>query len=171
MSSIDFDALKGASTRGVPEDGLHIARLERISFYEGDKGTQLITEWSNEANVTWTSWNRFDETGLSFTQELLDGLGVDRSKWNPDEFQDEVEKAVGGTYQVRTDSRRGRQGDKWFTNTYIEQAIAGRQERMATGSGAAPRQPEPDVPIDTQGLPERGNAPDADLFGDDDIPF
>jgi hypothetical protein len=157
---VDFDALRSETGSGVPDDGLHTARLERAAVIETDRGSRLITEWSDENNLMWTSWNRFDASGLKFTQDLLDGLGVNRSQITEDNFSDELAQMEGGTYQVRTDSKQGKQGDRWFTSTYIEQAIAGRQQTLA------------DIPADSAGLPERDAAPaGTDLFADDDVPF
>lgn len=166
MSPVDYDALAGNAGSGVPADGTHTARLERAALLETDNGSRLITEWS--ANGTWwESWNRFDGRGMSFTQDLLDGLGVDRSKvTNDDEMGDELSHAEGDTYRVRTESKRGSQGDRWFTSTYIEARVEG-------GTPPPPRpEPESDAPADTAGLPAPGaSAPANDLFGDDDIPF
>lgn len=159
---VDFEALRGEkSAGGVPDDGLHTARLERAALVETDRGSRLITEWSDENNLMWTSWNRFDASGMAFTQELLDGLGINRKQVTEDNFADELASVEGSTYQVRTESKQGSQGDRWFTSTYIEQTIAGRQQTLA------------DMPADTRGLPERDAAPNGagDLFGDDDIPF
>lgn len=160
---VNFAALRGdAPAADHPADGLHVARLERAQLYDGDRGAQLITEWSDENNLMWTSWNRFDGPGLKYTQDLLDGLGIDRSQVTEETFGRELARAEGGTYQVRTKSREGR--DKWFTDTYVEQPLEGRAQRSS------------EIPADTRGLPdeERAVAPGgaaADLFGDDDIPF
>lgn len=167
MSPIDFDKLRGDVPAGdePPEDGDHVARLERAVVVDTKRGEQVITEWSNEANVMWTSWNRFDATGLPYTQELLDGLGIDRSKVTEETLSDELARCEGATYQVTTSATKGSQGDRWFINTYVNQAVSASQ-RVASDA--------PDVPADANGLPE----PDAgaamaskDLFGDDDIPF
>jgi len=163
---IDFAALRGeddAATAGVPTDGDHAARLERAVLHDGDRGTQLITEWSDERNLMWTSWNRFDGQGLKYTQELLDGLGVDRQSVMDDaQLAQELAAVEGRHYRVRTQSKQGRNGDRWFTNTYVD----------------GPAVPvEPDVPVDTRGLPAESPAVTTadyaaqDLFGDEDIPF
>jgi hypothetical protein len=160
---IDFEALRGEKElSGVPDDGIHTARLERAVLKETDKGDRVITEWSSDRCPHWASWNRFDEQGLPYTQQLLDGLGIDRKVMtSDDELSQALEKIEGGTYQVRTESRKGSQGDRWFTSTYIEQAIAGRQETLD------------ELAADTRGLPERDAAPAAagDIFGDDSVPF
>lgn len=158
---IDFDALRGErGSQQVPDDGLHTARLERIVIHESDRGESLITEWSDDQNVQWTSWNRFDASGLPYTQDLLDGLGVDRRKLTDENLADALARCEGSTYQVRTSSKRGSQGDRWFINTYIEQPLSRPDATLGS-----------DIPADTSGLPERDAAPvGADLFGDD-APF
>ena len=159
--AIDYEALRGDSAGGVvPDDGTHTARLERAVLRDTANGERLITDWSSEECSLWTSWNRFDPQGLPYTQQLLDGLGIDRKKITADdELSEALERVEGATFQVRTESRQGSQGDRWFTSTYIEQVIAGRQEQLS------------DIPADTAGLPERDAAPDSgDLFGDD-TPF
>jgi hypothetical protein len=158
--TIDFDKLRGeTAAEEIPADGTHTARLERCVIVTSNRtGDELlVTEWSDEQNVMWTSFNRFDSSGMSFTQELLDGLGVDRSKLTDENLGDELAQAEGGTYQVRTTSTKGSQGDRWFINTYVDQVIAGRQKTL-----------DEDIPADTTGLPERDAAPaGADLFGDE----
>jgi hypothetical protein len=161
---IDFDALRGDSAdAGVPADGVHTARLERVVLRETANGERLITDWSSEECSLWTSWNRFDPQGMSYTQDLLDGLGIDRKQMTTEDgLSDALATKEGGTYQVRTSSQKGSQGDRWFTSTYIEQAIAGRQETLD------------ELAADTRGLPERDAAPAAagDIFGDDaPVPF
>lgn len=155
MSPVDYDALREGVSTGVPDNGTHTARLERAALIETDKGSNLITEWS-EDGLWWTSWNRFDAQGMSYTQELLDALGVDRSKiTNDDEFEEALSHPVGHLWLVRTDAKQGSRGDKWFINTYVD----GR---------AVPTQT--DLPIDTEGLPPVVDA-SADDQDDADVPF
>lgn len=117
---VDYEALRSGASTGVPEDGAHTARLERARLYEGEKGSQLITEWS-ESGLWWTSWNRFDGQGMPFTQALLDGLGVDRSTLTDDDaFEDALAQAQGALYLVTTSAKQGNQGDRWFINTYVD---------------------------------------------------
>lgn len=150
--TVDYDALRGATNTGVPDNGPHTARLERAALIETDKGSNLVTEWS-EDGLWWTSWNRFDGQGLPYTQALLDALEVDRSKLtNDDELTDALSAAEGLLYLVHTDSKQGSRGDRWFINTHVD----GR---------AAPVQT--DLPIDTEGLP----ALDGSGGEDDDAPF
>jgi hypothetical protein len=107
----------------VPDDGPHTARLERAKLIETANGTRLVTEWS-ENGVWWTSWNRFDEQGMQWTQGLLDGLGVDREKIadraDDDYTNEQLAGVVGVTYSVTCKSQQGRQGDRWFTTTYVD---------------------------------------------------
>jgi hypothetical protein len=139
---IDFAALRGEiTTSQVPVDGKHQARLDRAALVDTQKGERLVTEWS-ENGVAWTSWNRFDTTGLLFTRDLLTGLGVDIAKVTDDgALTAGLDAVTGHTFEVRTHSNRGMQGDRWFTTTYVDGYALGVQEEM-------------DVPIDTAGLPE-----------------
>jgi hypothetical protein len=167
--SVDYDRLRGegGDVADHPPDGLHVARLERAVLQDTKRGMQVLTEWSDPNNLMWTSWNRFDadQFGMPKTQKLLDGLGVDRSQLTDDDALSQALADVeGGTYQVRTESRQGNQGDKWFTDTFIEQPIVGRQQSLT------------DIPADTTGLrepaPQGGKAKSgASDFDDDDIPF
>ena len=71
----------------------------------------------------WDSWNRFDSSGMRYTQDLLDALGIDRFQVTDDDQMSEALHAAceHNDYQVRTESKRGsRQGDRWFTSTYVE---------------------------------------------------
>jgi hypothetical protein len=160
--SIDYAALASRSG-GVPEDGLHTARLDRAHLHNSDKGSQLITEWQEvgvDVPCFWTSWNRFDSSGLTFTQDFLDGLGVDRSTiTDDDEFTDALIAVEHRVYEVTTKSNRGRDGDRWFTSTYVE------------GPGDTPRdapaqQVLTDVPIDASDMTTPPTIAD-----DGDIPF
>jgi hypothetical protein len=166
MTPIDYGAL-GADTGagGVPDDGEHIARLERAALVETQNGERLVTEWSNQEHLWWTSWNRFDASGMSWTQELLDGLGVDRKNVHDDEEMEmALAEAVGRRYRVKTESKQGNQGDRWFTSTYVQEEITNPQTQLT------------DTPADTTGLPQAGvgasaSAPSSDDPDDDDIPF
>jgi hypothetical protein len=166
---IDFDKLGGdRPVEDVPVDGVHKARLERavvVTTKNGDE--RLVTEWSNESNVMWTSWNRFDAQGLPYTQDLLDGLGIDRKSLT-DEVQlgNELASLEGGTWTVTTESNQGSQGDRWFTSTYVE----GKADPQVA---AQAEQKRSDIPADVADLPEPGaggKTSAEDLFGDD-APF
>ena len=165
MSPIDFGKLGGSTPiEEAPADGDHRARLERAVIVDTKNGERLVTEWCDSENSMWTSWNRFDDSGMSFTQELLDGLGIDRSKLTEETLPDELARKEGATYNVRTESRQGSQGDRWFTSTYINSTVLPPQLNR--------REPPPsDAPADTRGLPQTTGAKSNDLFGDDDIPF
>ena len=151
--TVDYEALRAGVSSGVPDNGAHTARLERAKLWEGDSGSKLITEWS-EDGLFWTSWNQFEGQGMQYTQELLDGLGVDRSTiTNDDEFEAALNEVEGILYLVHTDAKQGNQGDRWFINTYVD----GR---------AVPTQP--DLLTDTEDLPAVGSPAGAQ---DDDVPF
>ena len=137
----------------MPDDGPHTALLEKAKLYEDDKGPAVITEWSADG-LWWESWNRFAGKGLSFTLELLDGLGADRSKIADradDDYTNEVLTGLQGiTYLVTTKSREWE--GRWYVNTYVD-------------GPAVPTQT--DLPIDTEGLPavdgSGGNGDDGDV--------
>jgi hypothetical protein len=155
MSPVDYEALRGGVSTGVPDNGSHTARLERAALVETDKGSNLVTEWS-EDGLWWTSWNRFNAQALPFTQALLDGLGVDRQKiTNDDEFETALSDVQGILYLVHTDSKQGSQSDRWFINTYVD----GR---------AVPAQI--DMPVDTEGLPVLSE-PVGSVDDEEDLPF
>jgi hypothetical protein len=150
MTSIDYNLLSGQSG-GDPEDGIHTARLLRAALVETSRGTSLVTEWQT-ADAYWTTWFGFEANRISFTQEFLDAVGIDRSKMTDDgAFEMALSQVEGNTYEVRTQT-----GASWV-NTYVQEPVT------------------PDVPIDTGGLPEvepvtagggRSNDP-----ADDNIPF
>ena len=161
---INFDALRtGAGMAQVPADGHHQATLDRAKVYEGDKGTSLITEWMTaDGSAAWTSWNRFDQTGMEYTRDLLLGLGVNFDAINSEQELEDflANHSVGHMFDVKTQSRQGSQGDKWFTNTYVDGKTLGVQEQI-------------DVPADTTGLPEASSAGNGAAKTPDDerIPF
>lgn len=164
---IDYRQLKETRGTDVPPDGERTARLERGKLVETKYGsTRLVTEWS-AGDLWWQSWNQFDGQGLAFTQDLLDGLGVDRSKLtDDDQLTAELAAAEGHKYRVKTKSNRGSQGDRWFTSTYIQSTVS----VLRTGllSGAVPKD-DPDIPFDTNDFVEPPKT--GGLFDDDDIPF
>lgn len=144
---IDFDVLRGTGAPATPDDGDHVAWLERAAIVETQNGERLVTEWRDTADksVQWTSWNRFDTTGMSYTRDLLLGLGVDLSTVNDTvDLSDGLIAKVGLTWRVTTKSQMGSQGDRVFVTTYVN----GRDTPV-----------EPDVPIDTRGLAEPAAAP------------
>ena len=150
MSDINFDLLRGSEV-GLPPDGIHTADLIVAKVVDLESGSKLVTEWGNpETNYYWTSWNAFAANRIVFTQELLDGLGVDRAKITDDsELAVELERVQGQTYQVRTSAWSG------GINTYIE----GRQQSLD------------DLGTDTEGLPEVGQAPTQPTLDDSPVPF
>lgn len=146
---IDFDALRGDGLPEPPEDGEHTALLTRAVVVETQNGERLVTEWTaiGEGHVAWESWNRFDTTGMSFTRDLLIGLGINLKSVNDlDILGMELDKVVNYQWRVSTSSSMGNRGDRVFVNTYV------------TGK-AGPV--EPDVPIDTDDLPDVSNPPPA----------
>lgn len=159
---IDYNALQsGQATIEAPTDGEHIAHLERAAIVSTNNGERLVTEWAGaNENVQWTSWNRFDETGLSYTVELLDGLGVDRAAIsNDDSFVDALDACVQNIYDVTTKSQMGSKGDRVFTTTYVKGRATSYQEAL-----------EVDAPADTSDLPRAGS-PAAKVADDEKIPF
>ena len=144
---IDFDALRGDGLPETPDDGEHIALLMRAVVVDTQNGERLVTEWKavGEENVAWDSWNRFDTSGMSFTRDLLIGLGINLKSLNDiDQLGAELDQCVNYKWRVSTSSSMGNRGDRVFVNTYV------------TGK-AGPV--EPDVPIDTDGLPDVSNPP------------
>lgn len=157
MTDIDYDALRG-ETGGDPPDGMHDASLVRAAIVETQNGTRLVTEWqiSHPTPYYWTAWHGFDGQRLNWTQEYLDGLGVDRATITDDDaLTEQLENVTGIVYEVRVQSKNG------FLNTYVEGPAAARQESL-------------DLPIATDDLPPAGvasaAAPTTDP-ADDDIPF
>jgi len=144
----NYEALRtGAPATGLPADGHHQATLDRAAYIETKNGDRLVTEWTTaDGTASWTSWNRADATGIAYTIELLDALGVDRGA----DIEVELERVTGHVYDVRT-SVWGNNGDQ--VNTYVDGKALGVQEAL-------------DVPIDTSGLSPPPAAQD-----DDDIPF
>lgn len=138
---IDFDALWGSGDVQTPDDGEHIALLERAALVDTKKGEQLVTEWrAPTEKAAWQSWNRFDTSGMSYTRDLLLALGVSpRSAMDDDALASELDRCVNQWWRVTTTSQMGSQGDRVFVTTYVN-------------GKAGPV--EPDVPIDTEGLPE-----------------
>lgn len=151
MTPIDYQALRSGTT-AHPPDGAHVAVLNRAKLVDTSNGERLVTEWQTQDDAHyWDSWNRFDGTGISYTQELLQGLGIDLAAVKDDDsLTEQLSRVEGGVFEVRTQSNQGSQGDRWFTNTYVD----------ARAGELVPQ----DVPIDTGGLPEVGD-------DDETIPF
>lgn len=137
---IDYAALQGDGA-GTPDDGDHIALLERAVIVDTQNGERLVTEWRAPTDkAAWQSWNRFDVSGMSWTRDLLIGLGVDlKVVTDDDAMSDALNRVVNRYWRVHTTSQTGSQGDRVFVTTYVN----------------GPAGPvEPDVPIDTRDLPE-----------------
>jgi hypothetical protein len=156
---INYNALReGAVTTEVPPDGGMQATLDRAALVETSNGERVVTEWTSaDGRYGWTSWNRFDTTGLIYTRELLQGLGVDLSVlMNDDDLKSQLQAVEGGVFNVRLASQKGSQGDRWFTSTYVDGRSAGVQETL-------------DVPMEDSDLPEPGEV--VTVPDDEDIPF
>ena len=177
---INFDQLNtGELDVKTPDDGNHVAILDRASLVSTRSGEQIVTEWrdAKDYTVQWQSWNRFEGNGFPYTRDLLIGLGVPLGKELPDGtpiimdddgLRREVEIAVGGMFNIRTQSRQG--DGRVFVNTYVDGLTAGGVQldinsnvipgQLDINSNAAALNAsariEPDVPIDTAGLPEPG---------------
>jgi hypothetical protein len=165
MTDIDYSALRSA-LGGDPPDGMHQATLVRAAIVETSGGSRLVTEWQTVTGTPyyWTVWHGFEGPRLQWTQEYLDGLGLDRSKITSDEaFDVELENARGVDYDVRVETRNG------YLNTYVEGPAANVQERL-------------DLPIASDDLPPAPAAEPAPAAvgastaassdpADDDIPF
>lgn len=138
---VDYDALRGDGSVNTPDDGEHIALLERAALVETGKGDNVVTEWKAPSEkASWQSWNRFDPSGMPYTRDLLVALGVNLSTLTDDDgLQAELDKCVNRYWRVNTTSRMGNQGDRVFITTYVN---------GPTGP------PQPDVPIDSEGLPD-----------------
>lgn len=154
---IDFEALRG-EVGGDPPDGVYNATLQRAKLVDTRNGEMLVTEWQvdDPGPYYWTAWHGFEPNRMSWTQEYLDGLGVDRGKLtDEDELTDALNAVLGERFELRTEVKSG------FLNTYVE--------GPATGSGT--QTSLDDVPIDAADFePARvaDGPPDPD---DDDIPF
>jgi hypothetical protein len=144
--AINYKQLRGETVSQLPADGKHQARLESANLRDTKNGERIVTEWSDSRNVMWTSWNRFDTTGMEHTRELLLGLGVDLSTVTDDDsLDDQLHDATGREYMVRT-RLWGERMDQ--VNTYVDGRADVVQTQMATNGET------PDVPIDTGGLPQ-----------------
>jgi hypothetical protein len=144
---INYEALRnGSATAEVPADGNHQARLERAALVDTARGERLVTEWATINPLQqWTSWNRFDTAGLAFTRDLLTGLGILDDVTSDTALANALERVTGQTFEVRTQSNKGAQGDRWFTHTYVDGPALGVQETM-------------DAPFDTTDLPPPNRA-------------
>jgi len=158
MSDIDFGLLRGQENAGgEPPDGQRAAMLVRADIVDTSKGSMLITEWQTSGGPTpyyWQTWFGFTPTRISVTQELLDGLGIDRASVTDDDaFEAQLHAVTGRTYTVTT--------SRWANgvNTYID-------ERSPT------RPQSEELPIDTAGVPAAAvAAAGTNQTVDDDIPF
>jgi hypothetical protein len=148
---------------------LHDAYLMRARLQTGSRDF-IVTEWQ-VGGFYWESLNGFEGARMRFTQDLLDGLGIDRRTLTDD---DRLEAALaacqGSRYRVRVE----RNGS--FVNTYVEgdamQAQLGDIPADTSGLPPVSAGPAQAAPPPQMALTGAGNAPppaaDDDL---DDIPF
>jgi hypothetical protein len=131
-------------------------------------GEQVVTEWRDAKDYTcqWQSWNRFEGAGFQYTRELLIGLGVPLGKTSPDglplimddeSLRREIDIAVGGMFNIKTTSRQG--DGRVFVNTYVDGLRTGGVQLDIEDMARGNIRDEPDVPIDTAGLPEPSSGP------------
>lgn len=147
MSRINYAELRGED-RGAPADGNYDAWLARARLQMGESDF-VVTEWQVD-NLYWESLNGFEGRRMTYTQELLDGLGIDRAKIMSDaDLSNALDDASEQVYRVRVE-QNGR-----FINTYV----LGRVES--------------DAPIDAGDLPKASAsaAPSPAEEDDDEIPF
>jgi hypothetical protein len=135
MSEINYGALRG-EVETAPPAGMYDAYLIRARLQTGRQDF-VVTEWQAD-RFYWETLYGFTASRMQFTQDALDGLKVDRSKLtSDDDLEAQLADASGHVYRVRVE-RNGA-----FVNTYIEGGTS----------------PEPDVPVDTSGLPEVSASP------------
>lgn len=139
MTGIDYDLLSGQSG-GDPPDGMHDAYLVRAALVDTRKGPALVTEWqtTGENAFYWTTWFGFDAQRVSFTQDFLDAIEVDRSRVTDDDaLTTALDQRVGTVYRVRTSK-----GAAWV-NTDVEPHAPGTPGQTALD----------DIQIDSRDLP------------------
>jgi hypothetical protein len=167
--SIDYDQLNtGEANVKLPSDGPRVAFLDRASLVDTRSGEQVVTEWRDAKDYTcqWQSWNRFEGAGFQYTRDLLVGLGVPLGKTSSDglplimddeSLRREIDIAVGGMFNVKTTSRQG--DGRVFVNTYVDGLRTGGVQLDIEDMARGNIRDEPDVPIDTAGLPEPSSGP------------
>lgn len=137
VSSINYGQLAGATAEG-PSDGLHTAFLMRARLQTGAQDF-IVTEWQ-VGDAYWETLYGFTPQRMPFTQDMLDGLGIDRAKLTDDDaLEVALAEAQGQQYRVRVE-HNGR-----FVNTYIEGGSTVQSSAQASFA---------DVPIDATGLPD-----------------
>lgn len=131
---IDYGALRGdGGEPELPEDGDRVAVLDRAALVDTANGERLVTEWRDlhKSNIQWQSWNRFDTTGMSYTRDLLRGLGVNISTvTDDDDLNRELFDVTGLTFKVHTTSQMGSRGDRVFVSTYADGRAVGTDLQM-----------------------------------------
>jgi hypothetical protein len=135
MSGINYAQLAGGGESAQPPNGMHRAFLMRARLQTGAQDF-VVTEWQ-AGPYWWETLYGFTASRIGFTQDALDGLGIDRAKITDDDaLEAALYGAQGAEYRVRVE-QNGR-----FTNTYIEGAAAVGQPSF-----------DSDIPADTSGLP------------------
>jgi hypothetical protein len=155
---INFAALRGeVSLTNVPDDGNHQARLEGMRLVDTQNGERLVSDWSDAQDefLTWTTWNRFDATGMADTRELLMALGIDTSTLaDGDALEEALVPVIGHVYNVHTQSNKGSRGDMWFTTTKVDGRAQHVQTAMSVDYGEMPHpDPPPATPEDEDDIP------------------
>ena len=146
MSGINYAQLAGGGESAQPPNGMHRAFLMRARLQTGAQDF-VVTEWQAGA-YWWETLYGFTASRIGFTQDALDGLGIDRAKITDDDaLEAALYAAQGAEYRVRVE-QNGR-----FTNTYIEGAASVGQPSF-----------DSDIPADTTGLPDASEPPPSGLF-------
>jgi hypothetical protein len=147
------DDLKSTST-GEPDEGIYQARIERCKIVTTKNGAEMmVTEFTTEYGHEWSAWHGFTSRQKDFAKDFVLGLGIDLDAMESDEeLADALADCEGKTFEVRVSINESSDGSRKYVNTYIE----------ATPE-AVDRAFGPDVPIDTEGLPDvpfTGDGPD-----------
>jgi hypothetical protein len=156
--SDDFAAFK--SDDDGPPDGTHTATLAHAHVFESQAGDTFVKcEWqTTDYAYYFESLHGTKGNARQFTKGVLHGLGVDLDKlgsWS--ELNEQLADAEGLDYDVGVE-HNGR---------FMNITVKGRSDSEQTV-----------IPVDGRdfeavghGTGDRGAAPAADLFGDDDVPF
>jgi hypothetical protein len=165
-SDIDYGLLGGEQNRepSEPPEGTYQATLVVAKVVETSRGTALVTEWSTETEPPyyWTAWFGFAANRIAITNELLDGIGVDRAA------------IVRGGTQEQRDEELTRQLWAATNKVYaieVTRWSGGVNTKVIVAPEVSPDQTQMwDAPISTEGLPAAGVGA-AGHSEDDDIPF
>jgi hypothetical protein len=137
VSSINYGKLGGNPDETLPPEGLHDAYLIAARLQTGSQDF-IVTEWQSGL-FYWETLFGFTGGRIRFTQDALDGLGINRAKITDDDaLSAALDDVRGSQFRVRVE----RNGN--FVNTYIEGDVLGQAALASLG----------DAPIDTAGLPD-----------------